>query len=240
MRSADKTDALISRSQPQEIADLVDMATLLRGLGFDVNERTHRAPCILHRGSNPTAFSWKADGRWHCFSCDLGGDKIALVRAVRQCSFREAMEFLAAMAGAEYRPNRISAHEIERARIMPTQAESNARALASLEVSAWRDAQNNLHSLLALRRNAAARLLEIEHGAPLRFPDEVEFAWTALQIVADQFARADAAYCIVSFAAPPERYAFVLHPERREEMIDTALVRGYVADEKGYRFEVAT
>jgi CHC2 zinc finger len=230
---------LISRTRPREVTDLVDMPTLLRELGFDVNERTHRAPCILHSGSNPTAFSWTDDGRWHCFSCELGGDKIALVRAVRQCSFREAMEFLATMAGAEYRPSRISAHEIERARMMRAQAESNARALASLEVSAWRDAQNNLHSLLALRRNAAAILLEIESGAPVRFPSEPEFAWEALKMAASEFARVDTAYCIVSFAAPSKRYAFVLHPDRREEMIDAALERGYVTDEKSYKFEVA-
>jgi hypothetical protein len=230
---------LINRTQPSEIADLVDMATLLRTLGFETNERTHRAPCLLHSGSNPSAFSWRDDGRWHCFSCEHGGDKIALILAVRQCSFREAMDFLAAMAGVEYRASRISTHEIERARLASAKAESNARALAELERAAWRESQENLNSLLALRRNAAARLQAINGGAPLRFPNEAEFAWTALQIAADGFARADAAYCIVSFAASAERYAFILHPERREEMIDAALERGYVSDDKGYRFEIA-
>jgi hypothetical protein len=230
---------LTSGTQPQEISDLVGMLALLLALGFEANERTHRAPCILHSGSNPTAFSWRDDGRWHCFSCGLGGDKIALVRTVRRCTFREAIDFLATLSGIEYQPSRISAREIERTKSARAQAENNARALVDAEFSVWREARDHLHSLLALRRNAAARILAIEAGALLRFPGELEFAWSGLKIAADGMARADAAYCIASFAAPTERYAFVLHPERRKELIENALERGYVADEKGYRFEVA-
>src|SRR5579872_2375840 len=86
----------------REIAALVAMPRLLTALGFAVGERTHRCSCILHGGSNPTAFAWTDAGLWKCHSCGAGGDKIALVRAVRQCRFREAVEVLAALAGVEY------------------------------------------------------------------------------------------------------------------------------------------
>jgi hypothetical protein len=231
--------ASTAKSSPCDVAGLVEMPVLLRALGFDLNQRTRRAPCILHTGSNPTAFSWTDDGRWHCFSCERGGDKIALVRAVRSCSFPEAVDFLASLAGVEYSPSPVSAHEFERARVARVQARRNARTLVDAEFSVWRDARDNLLSLVALRRNAGARLLAIAGGATPRFPGEAEIAWEVLKIVADGMARADTAYCLVSFAAPIERYAFILHPERREEMIEAALERGYVADEKGYRFEVA-
>ena len=74
----------LATANMRQIADLVPMVLLLETLGFVVNERTRRAPCLLHSGSNPTAFAWREDGRWHCFSCDMGGDRIALVREVRR------------------------------------------------------------------------------------------------------------------------------------------------------------
>jgi hypothetical protein len=228
-----------SLPEARDVIARVSMPEVLRALGIVCNERVRRAPCVLHNGSNPTAFSWRNDGRWHCFSCERGGDIIALVRAVRSCSFREAVEFLASLAGVEYSLGRVSARESESAIVARAKTLHAARALADAEFSAWLHARDKLHLLLALRRNAAARLLAIAGGGPPRFPGEAEIAWEVLKLVADDMARADAAYCLVSFAAPTERYAFVLHPERREEMVESALQRGYVADEKGYRFQVA-
>jgi len=63
------------------------MPRLLGELGIEANKRTHRGPCPIHGGSNPTAFSWTDAGLWKCHSCGAGGDKIALVRAVRQFPF---------------------------------------------------------------------------------------------------------------------------------------------------------
>ena len=103
---------------------------------------------------------------------------------------------------------------------------------------AWREARNNLNDLLALRRNASARLKAIENRAESRWPGEIELAWQALQIVANQLPAADVVYCLVSFAALRERYDFVLHPERRAELVEAGLERGFVATEKGSRIEV--
>lgn len=109
-----------------EVAGLVPMPELLRALGFEANERTRRCACILHGGSNPSAFAWLADGRWHCHSCGAGGDKIALVRAMRQCSFRDAVGFLAALAGVDHHPAKPSRAEVERARDRRERAENAA------------------------------------------------------------------------------------------------------------------
>jgi len=95
-----------------EIAALVEIPQLLRTLGFEANERTRRCACVLHGGSNPTAFAWREDGHWRCFSCGLGGDRIELVCRVRGCGFREAVHFLAQLAGVEYRPDKLSRHQL--------------------------------------------------------------------------------------------------------------------------------
>ncbi len=126
------------------VAALVPMPRLLAELGFTVNERTHRAPCVLHGGSNPTAFSWTDAGLWKCHSCGAGGDKITLICQMRQCSFREAVGFLRQLGGVEYRPGPVSRGEIERAK------QTRARA----ERASWR-----VHDeLLRLRRYYADAL----------------------------------------------------------------------------------
>ncbi len=102
----------------REIAAIVPMPRLLESLGFQVKERTRRGPCVIpshaHGGSNPSVFSWREDGHWYCFSRSVGGDRIALVRAVRECSFREALAFLAALAGIDYRQQKISRADLQR------------------------------------------------------------------------------------------------------------------------------
>ena len=93
------------------------MARLLEELGFLVNERTHRARCIFCSAHNATTLSWCEDGRWHCFRCHAGGDRIDLVKAVKNCPFLEAVDFLAVLAGVKFCPGRVSAPQIERARL---------------------------------------------------------------------------------------------------------------------------
>jgi len=124
------------------------MPHLLGALGFTVNEHSRRAPCLLHGGRNPTAFSWREDGLWHCFSCDKGGDKIALIRAVHRCSFRDAVNFLAALGGARLESQTLSSHEIAEKR----KRHANAKE-ASLGIC---------DSIIWLRREYAQRLIRCE------------------------------------------------------------------------------
>jgi len=107
---------VITNEHAREVAALVQMPRLLESLGFRVDARSHRAVCILHGGSNRSAFSWRDDGVWHCFSCGRGGDRIALVREARGCGFREAVEFLAQLAGVTSLPHCVSRGEVARAR----------------------------------------------------------------------------------------------------------------------------
>lgn len=114
----------------REVAELVPMSRLLEALGIEANTSARRTRCVIHGGSNPTAFAWREDGRWHCFSCGTSGDRIALVRAVRQCSFREAMYFLAALSGVEYQARSVSRREIEHTQQLRARAERAAWRIA--------------------------------------------------------------------------------------------------------------
>jgi CHC2 zinc finger len=124
------------------------MAVLLHALGFEMNKRTRRCACVLHGGSNPSAFSWREDGHWHCFSCCKGGDKIALVREARQCSFCEALQFLASLAGVSGRSRWVSHAEVERRKRLRERA----------GVAAWRIRDEAVR----LRSYYAAALLRSE------------------------------------------------------------------------------
>lgn len=114
----------------RQIAALVAMPRLLPSLGFEIINRTQRCACILHGGTNPTAFSWTEAGLWKCHSCGAGGDRIALVRAARRCSFREAVEFLAALAGVDFRLKRVSRQEVAQRLRQREQAEHAAWQIA--------------------------------------------------------------------------------------------------------------
>ena len=217
------------------------MPQLLEILGFRLNGGTRRCACRLHGGSNRSAFSWRDDGLWHCFSCGAGGDKIALVQAVRECSFREALRFLASVAGVDL-GDRLDGDEI-RAELAQRQRER-----ARLEVAAWKlDAMEErerfaaclqLHALERLQRQAGRRLSAIYRGGTERFLDETEVAWGALKHVADCLPRIAAVYYVVSFASQRERYLFALHPELRERIVEHVLSVGYVKDHRGRLMEL--
>lgn len=55
---------------------------------------------ICQPKKNTTAFSFNDDGRFHCFACGASGrGAIDLVKAVRQCGFQEATEWLKTLPG---------------------------------------------------------------------------------------------------------------------------------------------
>jgi hypothetical protein len=195
---------LTPASDPRQIAQLVPMARLLETLGFAVNERTQRAPCRLHCGSNPTAFSWLEDGRWHCHSCGAGGDRLALVRAARRCSFREAVEFLAVLAGVKYRAHRVSKEEIVRTR------QRRQRA----ECAAWRivDEAGRLRRYYTDAMHRAERLQERIGNEILRSHKEAtrEGEWERLARLVPVCTFFFAAWNFFSEAKPDTLIRFVL------------------------------
>ena len=92
--------------------------------------------------------------------------------------------------------------------------------------------------LEAIRRNAGKRLQAIHRGEQERWTGETDLAWEALAEVYRQLPRAVAAYNAISFAPAEDRFAFAIDAETRRTLVDEALGCGWVADSKGYRFEV--
>jgi DNA primase len=192
----------------REIAALVPMSRLLESLGFDANERTRRCACILHGGSNRSAFSWTNDGLWKCHSCGAGGDKIALVRAVRQCSFQQAVDFLAALAGVSYRTTRVSRQEIESAGFYRERLERAAWAIRDEELRLLSYYRNGLHRSERLM----ARLSEA--------PDDTEDFWECLGQLAPAQTFFLAAYTFMCHASREMIVRFVLaSPAERRKVI---------------------
>ncbi len=216
-------------AEARSVARLVPMSHLLEILRFRLNTRSRRCACVLHEGSNPSAFSWTEEGLWKCFACGAGGDKITLIRAVRKCSFREAMVFLAVLAGVGSPSGERSYAEIEKDRGRRRAAERAATLLAETQHALCLALGNELESLRRIYRRASQ---------DLRAGRRQQLCWDALKFVADNLPQRDAAYCIAALAAPLERAEFAMYPDQRARMIAVALERGYVSDAKGYRFEV--
>ena len=201
----------------RQVSALVVMSRLLVELGFGVNRRARRCACIIHNGSNPSAFAWTDSGLWRFHSCERGGDKIALVREVRHCSFREAVEFLAALAGVEYRPRLVLRGTLERQKRHRERETAEADALLALEFVAWcGEARALVLQLEAIRRNAGKRLQAIHRGEQERWTGETDLVWEALAEVYRQLPRQWPLYNAISFARAEDRFAFAMDAEHVE------------------------
>ena len=121
------------------------------------------------------------------------------MREVRHCSFREAVEFLAALAGVEYRPRLVLRGTLERQKRHRERETAEADALLALEFVAWCEARALVLQLEAIRRNAGKRLQAIHRGEQERWTGETDLAWEALAEVYRQLPRAVAAYNAISF-----------------------------------------
>lgn len=216
----------------RDVVASVSMPEILRALNIVCNERTRRAPCVIHSGSNPSAFAWRDSGLWHCHSCGRGGDKIALVRVVRGCSFRESLDFLASLAGVEYSPSRDSvqgtkamrAALLRSAQMLREEAQREAKRLVEAEHVAWREARDSCYEFDWIRGAAIARLEAIRAGGQERFLGERQLAEIALRD-ADW---ADASYTVISFARLRDRFRYLRGGSEREAVVREALERGGV------------
>jgi len=194
---------------PRDIAALVPMADLLASLGFPVNTRTRRAPCLLHKGSNASAFSWTDAGLWRCHSCGQGGDRITLIRAVRGCSFREAMEILAGMAGVPWRGREVSRTAIELAKRQEERRKSQA----------WR-LYDEVRRLKNYYCSTLRRVERLQHAIGADVGDEA--TWGLLARLAPAATFFYAAWQFTSTASPAEmaRLALATSAERRRTILE--------------------
>ncbi len=83
---------------------------VIQALGIkldDVRGRRAWAPCPIHKATDSVTWFIRLRGRyastWHCFSCKEGGSLNDLVQRVRNCSFKEAKEFIETR-GADAKP----------------------------------------------------------------------------------------------------------------------------------------
>ena len=224
----------------RDIAALVPMPELLDTLSIRVNTRIRRAPCLLHNGTNVTAFSWTEDGRWYCFNCARGGDKLSLIQAVRRCSFLDALRFLAALAGVDWAELNTSEmrQQLAEAKEKAQRVKAASQKLQRLEQVLVLAARDELLSLHKLRRDAGARLTALRRGAQPRFADEEAVAWDALGLVAEQELAVSAKYLLLTFGAPTVRSRYALRPEQRRTLTNEVLTTGAVVDEKGCVMEL--
>ena len=218
---------------------MVEPEVLLENLGIQFNHRIRRGPCPVHEGSNPTAFTYKGR-RFHCFSCGWHGDGIDLVQEVRGIGFREALKFLADMAGVEIDDSLEARQEFAKQRAERRKVEEAARRLRAIERQVRGQYKNEIHDLEAIKERYGKRLGELNGGASERSVGEEGFLWTALEFVSKCLPRALAGYTITSFANTSDRARFALHAEAREPMIDAALLAGHVVADDEKVMEVLT
>jgi hypothetical protein len=216
----------------RSIANAVPMSRLLAHLGFLVNERTHRSACALHRGTNPTAFSWTEDGFWHCFRCEQSGDKYDLVQAALNCDFREALKVMAVLAGLDLE----MVSPAQRRRIRAQQ-----RWERQLDIATERYVHlerrlicDHAHRLRLLDKIEALAAFCLQDSLRSGLDSQPDFWWDALARVYAERWNALAAWLLVAFGTEDERQRFVLYPGERPALLRGVFDAGGVATDHGF------
>lgn len=191
------------------------MGDLLARSGFPLRSAT-RADCAHCSGGSNGTVSYTSELA-HCFRCGWGANAKGLARK------------LGLLTETAITPEDRRERESLR---------RDAEALLEIEKAAWLEQGDEMLRIEAIRRNAGQRLDAIHRGEKERWTGEAETAWAALTEVSRQMPRAAAAYNVISFAPHKDRLAFVIDSQAREFLVCQALEWGYVADERGYRFEV--
>jgi len=131
-----------------------------------------------------------------------------------------------------------SAAESQRIRAEQDRRQKEAIELKQQEKLCWLEAQADLLELEDIRSWAGTRLDQIHRGDEPVWPTEEEDCWRILQQVHDQMPAKAAAYYLVSHAQAVVRLRWVLHPEDRAALTQSALDAGSVEDERGHKFEI--
>jgi hypothetical protein len=200
--------------------------------------RTFVGLCPFHAERTPSFTVNPLRQSFRCFGCGASGDGFTFVAFVERTDFRGAVGRLALRAGIPIDAYSVPDQVAQSRRQARERLNSSALALIEAEQSALNEMRRDLHRRLEFGRNVAKRLGALNAGDPPRFPGEQDAAWEALRLAFDGLVRADTAYCIAALAAPKSRYVFALHPELRQQIVAAALETGFVADGRGFHFEV--
>jgi len=89
-----------SRIDLDALRSAVSVVNLLATLRIVL--RNFRCACPIHGGDNATAFAVSQDGtKFYCHVCGVGGDVFRLAECLYGCGFREAVAYVAAVAGLD-------------------------------------------------------------------------------------------------------------------------------------------
>ncbi len=119
-------------SGARTVLDRVSMADLLGANGVRLPTGGNRAKCPIHNGDNPTFSYNETKGCWYCHSCGQGGGKVQLIVRLHNCTPKDALAWIARLAGVELQ--RWTRHEQQRHAAAMRKAETQGHALVE-----WRD-----------------------------------------------------------------------------------------------------
>jgi len=162
------------------LRSVVTIPELLAGVGVAVPSRGKRIACPVHRGDNPSAFSFD-EHRFRCFGCDAHGDVFDLARALHSLTFPQAVEHVARIAG-------VSVGAMPRA----TQDQIRRRATFARRRAALRAHRDQFLNQIAAELYDLDRAIEAAVAAltAARGTDREDQAWQSLS---ELYARRDAA-----------------------------------------------
>lgn len=227
-------------SQPH-VTTIKNTVNILEVVGAVVELRRHGkvfcGRCPWHSSKSGTSFQVIPDrATWRCWACNIGGDVFTFVRRYYSLSFADAVQLLARHAGIDI--TKAPSRELEARVAQQTELARINQELRAAEKAELLRIGSELADARRLYRVAAARLMEIEDGAVLRFDDEQEMSWELMRLANEEIRDADAGYTLIAFGPQEQREAWLRFPERREEMIRAALAQGFVKGKKGIRHQV--
>jgi DNA primase len=94
------TESGRGRQTVDEIKEKVSIVDIVsRYVTLSPGGRNLRGCCPLHGEKTPSFYVSPDDGYWKCFGCGKGGDVIKFIEEIEKVSFKEALAFLAEIAG---------------------------------------------------------------------------------------------------------------------------------------------
>jgi hypothetical protein len=205
---------------------MVPIRRALSHFGWQIRSRG-RADCGLCRGTSKGTVSF-TERLWHCHRCHAGGDVFELVCSVSKCDFREALRYVAEVAGVNLAMSRrpevqrqIAENHRQQARIG-----SAADILAEME--------------RALRLDCRERIQLVEHHLDALSAARTwsERDWLIAAGCYDILQSNLAAYTVLAFGAIADRSRYILQPECRREIEAAIRLAGGLRDENGRWVEV--
>lgn len=82
------------------IVDIISRYVVLTAGGKNL-----KGNCPLHGEKTPSFYVSPSEGYWKCFGCGKGGDVVTFIQEIEKVSFREALVYLAEIAGVSVRMN---------------------------------------------------------------------------------------------------------------------------------------